>query len=104
MFNLSSMLWGRPPKPNLHDVLRLLKTASEREIQMSAALDSLKSDLASLATEVAQAVSVIQANAAGAASAAADAAEIADLQTQVTALRDQLAAVLAAAGAGAPVA
>ena len=66
---------------------------------MSAALDSLKADVSSLATEVAQAIALIQANAAATSAAAADAAEITDLQAQVTTLRDQLAAALAPAPA-----
>ncbi len=64
---------------------------------MSAALDALKTDIASLATEVTQAVTLIQANAAATSTAAADADEITALQTQVTQLRDQLAAALAPA-------
>lgn len=69
---------------------------------MSAALDSLKADVSSLATEVAQAIALIQANAAATSAAAADAAEITDLQAQVTTLRDQLAAALAPAPVAAP--
>ena len=68
---------------------------------MSAVFNSLKADVASLATEVEQAIALIQANAAATSTAAADAAEITDLQTQVTALRDQLAAALAPTAAAA---
>ena len=79
------------------EVLRLLKLLFERDTHMSAALDALTADIASLATEVAQAIALIQANATATSTAAADAAEITDLQTQVTSLRDQLAAALAPA-------
>lgn len=92
-----------PPKQEVTpDVLRseealllLLQTQNERIALMSASLDALKSDVASLATEVTQAIALIQANAASAASAAADEAEITALEAQVTSLRDQLAAALA---------
>ena len=66
---------------------------------MSAALDTLKADVASLATEVAQAISAIQANNTNSANAAADAQAIADLTAQVVTLRDQLAVALAPAPA-----
>lgn len=84
-------------REEFEEVLRLLKLLIEKDANMSAALDTLKTDVASLATEVAQAIALIQANATTIAAAAADAAEITDLQTQVTSLRDQLAAALAPA-------
>lgn len=93
------MLFRRKSPDPTQQLLSLVQTLIEKELAMSAALDSLKADVASLATEVAQAIALLQANAAATSTAAADAAEITDLQTQVTALRDQLATALAPAPA-----
>jgi cell division protein FtsB len=92
------------PVVTISAVLRLLEAQNERLLNMSASLDALKADVASLGTEVAQAVALIQANATVVANAAADEAEITALEAQVTSLRDQLAAALAPAPTPAPVA
>ena len=96
------MFWRRKFPDPTQQILSIVQTILEKEIVMSAALDSLKADVSSLATEVAQAIALIQANAAATSAAAADAAEITDLQAQVTTLRDQLAAALAPAPVAAP--
>jgi len=89
---------GNPPPPvNLVPLYALIHSLIQEVNTMSAALDTLKADVASLATEVAQAVAAIQADAAATANAAADNQTIADLTTQVVSLRDQLAAALAPA-------
>jgi len=93
------MFWRRKSPDPTQQLLSIVQTILEKEVAMSAALDSLKADVSSLATEVAQAIALIQANAAATSAAAADAAEITDLQAQVTTLRDQLAAALAPAPA-----
>lgn len=96
------MFWRRKSPDPTQQLLSIVQTILEKEVAMSAALDSLKADVSSLATEVAQAIALIQANAAATSAAAADAAEITDLQAQVTTLRDQLAAALAPAPVAAP--
>ena len=92
MFGLSSA-----DRQLMRNTLALVQSLTRKTDYMSASLDELKADVASLGTEVAQAIALIQANATNTANAAADAAEITDLKAQVTSLRDQLAAALAPA-------
>ena len=105
LLNSLSMLWSQPPQPNLHDVMRLLKTLTEKVDKMPLDFAPIDADIASLKQQVAQAVALIQESAANSASAAADAAALAQRDADIKALRDQLAAVLApAAPVEAPVA